>query len=252
MSNPVIFLCYNRTPEQLELSKDALESIFAQDIPVQVFAIDNGSTPETWEWMESVTKTHPNFCCIHNPENVSPVKVSNDWLNEVFVRQGYEYALGVPNDVVLPPNLYREFLKWPRGMVTGSMTGEKNFPIFEKSSAMNECTPMAVTLTRRWMYDSLIAKDGYFFDPRFTFYCSDCDFALRISSCGIRGIQLDIQYYHFGSASHRLSTPEVGDSIRKGADADRTRFIQKWGFPVDAYEYGALAADINFRGLGNG
>ena len=66
MSNPVFFLAYNRTPEQLSLSKEALASIFAQDIPVHVYAIDNGSTDETWEWMESVAKEHTNFTCYRN------------------------------------------------------------------------------------------------------------------------------------------------------------------------------------------
>ena len=250
MSNPVFFLAYNRTPEQLSLSKEALASIFAQDIPVHVYAIDNGSTDETWEWMESVAKEHTNFTCYRNIENISPTKVSNDWMEEIFGRLGYEYVICVPNDVILPPNLYREFLRWPRGVVTGSMNPYRNFPLFNPSHAVNECTPMAVALVRKWFYDSLIAKDGYFLDPRYTFYCSDCDMALRMAACGIRGVQLDLQYFHFGSASHKLAPPEIGDAIRREADVDRKRFIELWGFPVDAYEYGALAQDINFRGEG--
>ena len=250
MSNPVFFLCYNRTPEQLSLSKEALASIFAQDIPVHIYAIDNGSTDETWEWMESVAEAHPNFTCYRNMENISPTKVSNERMEEIFGRLGYKYFLAVPNDVILPPNLYREFLRFPRGIVTGSMTDRRDFPVFESANAVNECTPMAVALVRKWFYDSLIAKDGYFLDPRYTFYCSDCDMALRMAACGIRGVQLDLQYFHFGSASHKLAPPEIGDAIRREADVDRRRFIERWGFPVDAYEYGALAQDINFRGEG--
>lgn len=110
---------------------------------------------------------------------------------------------------------------------------------------------MAVALVRKWFYDSLIAKDGYFLDPRYTFYCSDCDMALRMAACGIRGVQLDLQYFHFGSASHKLAPPEIGDAIRREADADRRRFIEKWKFSVDSLEYGAMAQDLNFRGEGN-
>lgn len=248
VSNPVMFLCYNQAPAQLELSKEALASIFAQDIPVEVFAIDNGSTDETWEWMESVAKEYTNFTCYRNIENVSPTKVSNEWMEEIFGRLGYEHVICVPNDVILPPNLCREFLRWPRGVVTGSMNPYRNFPLFNPSHAVNECTPMAVALVRKWFYDSLIAKDGYFLDPRYTFYCSDCDMALRMAACGIRGVQLDLQYYHYGSASHRMAPPESGAAQRHQADADRIYFEKKWGFRVDSLEYGQRPADPNFRG----
>jgi GT2 family glycosyltransferase len=114
---------------------------------------------------------------------------------------------------------------------------------------VNECTPMAVMLLRRWCYDALLARDGFFFDPRFFHYGSDCDFALRLASCGIRGVQLDVQYYHEGSATLKMAPPEERRKMDRQADVDRLKFIEKWGFPVTAYEYGACAADINFRGV---
>ena len=57
---------------------------------------------------------------------------------------------------------------------------------------------MAVMLTRKWAYDALIAKDGFFLDEGFFMYASDCDMALRMASCGIRGVQLDVPYWHYG------------------------------------------------------
>ena len=74
------------------------------------------------------------------------------------------------------------------------------------------------------------------------------DLALRLASCGIRGVQLDMQYYHYGSASHRLAPPESGAAQRTQADADRIYFEKKWGFRVDSLEYGQRPADPNFRG----
>ena len=176
-----------------------------------------------------------------HPENKSPLGLVNNCAEYLF--RAYPHVLGIPNDVFLPPNLYREFLKWPRGVVTGSGHGDMNFTRFDSSSAVSENTPMSVVLLRKWAYDAIIAKDGYFFDERFFMYASDCDFALRLASCGIRGIQLDLQYYHFCSASYRLA-----DGYDFGGNADRNKFFEKWGFAVDAYEYGAQAADINFRG----
>ena len=92
-----------------------------------------------------------------------------------------------------------------------------------------------------------MAKDNFFFDPRFFNYCSDCDLALRMAACGIRGVQLDLAYYHYGSASWRMLPPEEGQQQTAQADRDREAFEAKYGFRVDAYEYGAMARDLNFR-----
>lgn len=243
--NPVVMLCYNRTPKQLELSKLAVESVLAQDIPVTLFLIDNGSTAPTWEWMRSIESE--NVIIRSHEHNISPVKVCNDWMEELFDRRECAHLLGLPNDVILPPNLYREFLRWPRGIVCGSMTGEREFPRFEQSSAVNSCTPMAVALVRKWAYDALVAKDGYFFDPNFFMYASDCCLALRMAACGIVGVQLDIQYYHYCSASHRLAPPNRISSMAYGADKDRAYFEKKYGFKVDSPRYTECALDLNFR-----
>jgi GT2 family glycosyltransferase len=246
--NPVMLFCYNLTPEQLALSKETLASVFEQDIPVTIYAIDNGSAPETWEWMTEVARNHDNFRCYRNPQNIPPVIVANFWLKQLFLQ--YKHVLAIPNDVILSKSLYREFLKWPRGIVTGSMTDDRSYDINQPytPAAISENTPLALVLYRKWAYDALIVKDGYFFDERFTHYCSDCDWALRTASCGIRGIQLNVPYWHYNSASHRLAPPEVGDTMRRGANVDRQRFFEKWGFGVTDLEYGQRALDINFQG----
>lgn len=241
--NAVILTCYDTTPKQLELTKKALESALAQDIPVDVFVYDNGSTQD----VQSLVTRYPDVACRRSEENDSPVKVANERLGVLFHTYGRDYVLTIPSDVVIPPNLYREFLRWPRGVVTASMTEGTYTPCVE-SKAISECTPLCVVMWRRWVYDAVVAKDGFFFDPRYEFYCSDCDLALRMSACGIRGVQLDLTYTHFGSASHRLATPEVGDKIRAQADVDRAAFADKWGFRVFEQQYVDYANDINFRG----
>lgn len=247
MSSPVLFLCYNRTPEQLTLSQNALASIFTQDIPVEVFGIDNGSTSETWSWMESMAEQHPNFACFRNMENVSPVKVSNFWLEEMFGRMGYQYVLGVPNDVRLPSNCYSQLLRWPRGFVSASDIGQTEPTVYD-AVAVNENTPMAVMLTRKWAWEAIMAKDGYFFDEGFVHYASDCCLALRMAACGIRGVQTNVPFWHYGSASWRLS-PD-GSAMTAQADKDRAYFERKYGFSVSDPRYQQSAADINFKGVG--
>jgi hypothetical protein len=247
MKTAALMLCYNQTPKQLELTKDAMASMLGQDVPPDVFVVDNGSTDGgTWEMLESLHLGH--FTIERNFINHSPIKVANSLMHRLFNEYGYDAILGVANDVVLPPNLLSEMLKCPRGIVTASQTEDRGFPLFESARAVSENTPMAVMLTRRWVYDALVAKDGHFFDENFFNYASDCDIALRLAACGIRGVQLDMQYYHYGSASHRLAPPESGAAQRHQADADRAYFEKKWGFRVDSLEYGHRPADPNFLG----
>lgn len=247
--NPICMITYNN----LELTKLAVESALAQDVDggVWMTIVNNGSTDGTRGWLDEAFGASENVDVIHRQINTPVVQIANDILKELF--RDHLYVLGIPNDVILHPSTYREFLKWPRGIVTGSEIRNRleyetyiSNPL-PPTHAISENTPMAVMLTRKWAWDALIAKDGYFFDERFTHYASDCDLALRISSCGIRGVQLSAPYFHVGSATHRL--PEIHAQSCRVADMDRAKFVEKWGFRVDSLEYGQLPADPNFTGI---
>ena len=96
------------------------------------------------------------------------------------------------------------------------MTREHNFTKFESSSAVNLHPPLCgaaiesgrgMRCWRRMDFSSMkiYASTG-----------TDCDLALRMVRCGIVGVQLDIQYFHYGSASHRLAPNHKGsrDGLR--------------------------------------
>jgi GT2 family glycosyltransferase len=249
MRHAVLFLCYNN----LRLTKDALASLAAQDIgELDLLVVNNGSTDGTEEWLSDfhtfVNDKH-RVTLVNLPENLSPVTVANTFLKQ-FYATGYQSVLMVPNDVVLPQNAYRLMEQWPRGIVTASPTNQRDFPKFETARAVSNNTPMSLVLLRKWCYDALVSKDGMFFDERLTHYGSDCDFALRLAACGIRGVQLDLQYWHYSSATLKLAMPDERRRMDREADVDRQKFFDKWGFKVDDLEYGASAEDINFRGEG--
>lgn len=245
MRHAVLMIVYNN----LELTKDAVASVLAQDIgPLDLTIIDNGSTDGTGDWLrEFFTDDASTIWKGFHSENRSPIKIVNQLLPVIFGR-GHTKVLGVPNDVVLPPNFYRELERWPRGIITASMTSERSFPMFEESKAVSENTPLAAGIVRKWAHDALVDRFGYLFDEGFFHYASDCDLALRMAACGIRGIQLDIQFWHHGSASWRLAPEAIGRAITNQADVDRSYFFKKWGFGVADPAYGEMAGDINFRG----
>ena len=245
MKNAVLMAVYNN----LALTKAAVESVLAQDVEggINLWFVDNGSTDDTYAWALQLAADNPHVWVWRNAQNKSPVKVANEFFGLIY-EKGYQHILGVPNDVVLPPNFYRELLKWPRGIVTASMTDQHEFAIHLEPRAVSEQTPMAVALVRRWAHDALVAKDGYLLDPGFFHYASDCDMALRMAACGIHGIQLDMPYYHYSSAALRRAPPAEARLHCQQADRDRDYFRRKWGFAVSAVQYGERCSDINFRG----
>lgn len=247
----VFMLAYNTTPEQLALTKEAVTSVLAQDIgPIFLDLTDNGSTDDgaTLNYFSEVQDAVPGISISRNKANVSPLRVANLVLHNMYAA-GFKKVLGCANDVILPTNLYRLMAECPRGFVAASMTDDRNHPRFETASAMSECTPMAVMMTRKWAFDALVGNDGHFFDEGYFHYASDCDLALRMCACGIRGVQLDVQYYHSGSSSWRLANHQVASEINQQADIDRGYFARKWGFSVGDERYSQSALDINFRGV---
>jgi GT2 family glycosyltransferase len=239
--NPVVMITYNN----LYYTKMAIDSALAQDIPIDLVVVNNGSTDGTRQWLSDLATMVENVTVIHLDRNESPIKVFNGIAKTIFANS--PYLLGMPNDVKLPPNCYSEMLKWPRGFVSASDIGQ-NEPETRPARAVSENTPMAVMLIRSWAHQALIAKDGYFFDERFFHYGSDCDLALRMAACGIRGVQLDLPFYHYGSASLRLADPFTQERLGRGANEDRRKFVEKWGFEVTSLEYGKMASDPNWRG----
>ena len=252
MSHAVLFLTYLQVPEQLSLAQQAWASLVAQDVgQLEIWAVNNGGSAEAKEWID--TLPNPNNSIIHPVHyevNWPPTIVVNMMLAEIFEKERYEYVLNIPPDVILRKDTYSQMLKWPRGLVTASQTDDRNVDINIPIEvvAVSECVPMAIALTRRWFYNALMARDGFFNDPQFALYCSDCDMALRMASCGIRGIQTNLPFYHYGSSSHRMLEPEKAQLITGRADIDRRLFENKWGFGVASLEYGQIGFDINFKG----
>lgn len=240
--NPVLLIAHNN----LNFTIQAVASIFRQDIPVTLFFVDNASTDGTAEWLKAMQASAPHkIIAYSNEQNVSPIKVCNRIYREAF-SMGAQHILTPNTDQILPDNCYREMLKWPRGFVCATDVG-RTTPEVRESRPVSENTPFGLILIRKWAYDALVAEAGYFYDENYFLYASDCDLAVRMAACGIRGIQVDTPFYHYGSATLAFAPPEEKRKIELLADGDRAYFEKKHGFPVTALEYGIRARDPFFE-----
>lgn len=251
----VLMMTYDQVQEQSALTVQALETVLAQDIgPLDVLLIDNGSTvPATWEHFQMVRdlyldrKDETRIHAVRHRQNVAPVKVTNCALDYLW-KLGHDKVLAVPNDIMIAPNTYRLMNEWPRGMVTPSMTSVVDFPRVTETRAISEETPMAMALVRKWFFDALVAMDGYYLDEGYFHYAADCDLSHRMLAYGLRGIKIDLPFWHQPSSSWRLLPSKDGKIITDQADLDREYFFRKWGYRVDDPAYWNAAADLNFKG----
>jgi hypothetical protein len=230
--------------------------VLAQDIPVDIYLIDNGSIDDgflvsesTKNWtdrlQEQIEVSEQYLQVVTYPINISPVKLSNEWMERLFAE--YETVLGIPNDVVAPPNLYSELLRWPHGVVTAGMHGAKP-PIVmthEEVKRVHGDVHLSVPMVRKSAYEALIEKDGYFFDPHFFMYCSDCDLKVRLAQVGISTAQTNLLCWHYGGASHRLGHQSQVQLVNDRTWADREYFDRKWGWGIGSPEYNAIIAKLN-------
>lgn len=239
--NPILMIAHGN----LALTKQAVASVFAQDIPVVLSLVDNASADGTAAWMDTLIAPSPHILWkSSNTENISPVKLANIAYKKFF-DVGAGHVLTMNTDQILPSNCYRELLKWPRGFVSATDVGQ-HIPEVRDGKPVNEGTPFVVILVRKWAYDAMVATDGYFYDENFFLYASDCDLAVRRVRCGIRGITLDTPVWHYGSATLNLAAPKRKREIELIADKDRAYFKKKWGFGVEEMAEGLRTLPFNF------
>lgn len=154
--NAVLMILHNTTPEQLELSKRTFETIMAQDVGRQdIYIINNCSEEATAIWLDGMVGQsglhrgvkigeHSLFV-EHLDEFVSPCKVANRLMGHLFDGLHHRHILRVANRDELSPHAHTVMLLCPAGMVRGYGTN----------------------LIRRWCYDALMDRQGYFFDEKF-------------------------------------------------------------------------------------
>ena len=221
--NPVLILTRNC----LELTKKCVDSVQAQDIPVEVQLVDNGSSDGTREWANAANLALFGF--------MANGGVSFGWnfgLTLLF-GQGADHVLVLNNDTVMPPWFYRSLLSCDAPFVTGVTCREMDAVMEYREPTITDGPDFSAFLIRRECWQ----KVGPF-DESMVHYCSDVDYNFRARELGIMLHNSHVKFYHERSSTLNLASPEDRAAIQAQSNKDHEAFRAK---------YGGLPSDLNWK-----
>ena len=232
------------TRNNLALSKLAIKSAMAQDVPTDVMVADNQSTDGTVQWVASKPVARVSF-----QKQVSLAACWNAALRAAW-GAGYKAAILANNDIELRPDTFRllnavggEFVSC---VSVGSIEqlgtpGDRTVEDLRKSqrprpdfSAFRICK--SVTDRGLWFDESLYPA---FYEDNF--------FHLAMHRAGVRAVCVDLPFFHHSSSTLKNADPRESVVIRRGAIANRDKFRAMYGcIPSECEKYDALFSEATF------
>lgn len=219
-----------------ELTRKAIASCVAQDIPISLMIIDSASDDGTFEMLRAYSVSPSGYATLLNsvPRDLGVSKAWNAGLKFLFGIQQAPAVLVINSDVELRPDTYRQLLADGSQFVTavGSSTNGTQFPGGEPTGARRPHPDFSCFLIRRECWE----KVGPF-DEAMKIYCSDGDYHLRMHRAGIEACCIDLPFLHHASATIKHAEGEERERILKQAGEDRMVFKMKWGVEMGSKEY---------------
>jgi len=214
------------------LTKAALASFLAQDIPVNVLVINNASSDNTAPWM--ATLTDERIMQVHFSAQRS---VAACWNFAMRTLDGESHVLICNNDVVLRPETYRLLLEDGGPFVTAVGVGSME--------QMTEATLEPQNKRDHPDYSCFLISRSVWnvckFDERFEgAYLEDADHHLRMFRMGIPAYCIGVPFYHVASAALKFGDDATRDRISKASDKNRVLFREMYGVDAGTPEYYAL------------
>jgi GT2 family glycosyltransferase len=234
--NPVLILTRNN----LDLTRRCVESVRNQDIHVDIFAVDNGSTDGTTTWMQQ--QEDINLCSLDHNAGVS--FGWNDGIGRIFgtdslfgryETRAYDHVIVIGNDTVLAPWTYSALLSANVPFVTGVDVGMSPLPDKPDVFPLSPHPDFSCFLIRRECWQ----KVGPF-DERMKLYASDCDFHVRAHRNGIPLWKASVPYNHERSSTLNRATQQERAAIQEQANRDREVFRSIYGCLPGTKQYEEL------------
>lgn len=251
--NSIIIVAHNG----LHLTRQTLKSALAQDVPVHVYLIDNASSDGTAHWARAMEARYKNVEWMPVAKQVSLAACWNAGLKRVWARGG-EHALVLNNDVVLHPRTYCWLVSHGGYFVTTvSVDNEDQFhfdaqdednmfegPEHDMNIKDRPHPNFSGFLIRKECWDVV----GPFNESYYPAYCEDAEYHVRMHRAGIRAVCIDLPMLHLGNGANtlRFADPAEAHLIKRGADRNRDRFLDRWGCKPGEPEYSDLFSDATF------
>ena len=219
MNNPVLVLTHNN----LDLTMRCVKSIFDQDITVDLFVYDNGSTDRTHEWLHAAPYTN-----MHAYINYVNQGVSRGWnsvLGDLFDLKGYDHCLVVGNDTILAPWTYSSLLFTEQLFVTGVDIGMNPLPERPDILPLSPHPDFSCFLIQRECWE-IVGP----FNEQMVSYASDCDYHARAHVLGVPLYKASVPYNHERSSTIKNASPQEQKQLHMRANLDREEFKKRWGF----------------------
>lgn len=230
--NHVLVLTHNC----LDLARKCVDSVQAQDVPVYILAVDNGSTDGTSQWLPKNDDNMANFVAMRFQNNNGVSKGWNWGLNYLFSHKHADHVLVLNQDTFLPPWFYRRLLACDVPFVTGVSVGSME-EIAEEPPVkeLAPCPDFSAFLIRRSCWETVGS-----FEELLVSYCGDLDYHIRAHLSGVRLWNAGIPFYHERSSTINSAAPKEKRLLQLQADADRSTFQDKWVVSTSGPGYDSL------------
>lgn len=217
------------------MTRNCIRSLRAQDVPVHILAIDNGSSDGCSALLRSLAG--PDLTLVTHAKRQDLNRVWNWALDLAFNSMQLDYALVVNNDTVLREDTYRLLRDDGSLFVTAvgqsdPVEGTVRLPLEELQLTRRPHPDFSCFLIRRECWER-VGK----FDECFHAYCADGSYHLRMHRAGIGAWSLPIPFQHIASGTIKNASNALRDQINREAEEDRATFERMYGFAVgsDAY-----------------
>lgn len=215
---------------------DAIRSMLAQDVPVEVWVITQGCIAGEREALVGMASRHPNLHVTSMDHNIGVSAGWNHGLRFLLDRLDVPCVLVLNNDVVLRPDTMRTLVADGGPFVTAVGTDDPSLAFCPTVALRHDPHPdfSCFLITREtWR------RVGEF-DERLFAYCGDGDYHLRMHRAGVTALNTSLPYFHMVSGTIKAMDTSQSQWLRDRADLDRAAFRAKWGCDMDDPAYMAM------------